>query len=141
MDLMLCINSTYEIRMWDRVRHLHRVIWGDGISQITLQSRISFGMHPSLAQAELILSYVVSIYIWNVACLSLVIDLIMHHDTCSRQSISDHEQQQQQQPAASTQNEPDLIIMRREMADRMYLENAPLHYMDDVDWSKYTSIA
>ncbi|OAD05394.1 hypothetical protein MUCCIDRAFT_162084 [Mucor lusitanicus CBS 277.49] len=51
-----------------------------------------------------------------------------------RQSISDHEQQQQQQqPVASTQNEPDLIIMRREMADRMYLENAPLHYMDDVD--------
>lgn len=66
----------------------------------------------------------------------------MHHDTCSRQSISDHEQQQQQQqPVASTQNEPDLIIMRREMADRMYLENAPLHYMDDVDWSKYTSVA
>lgn len=62
MDLMLCINSTYEIRMWDRVRHLHRAIWGDGISQITLQSRISFGMHPSLAQAELILSYVVSVY-------------------------------------------------------------------------------
>ncbi|KAK4519926.1 uncharacterized protein ATC70_010170 [Mucor velutinosus] len=53
-----------------------------------------------------------------------------------RQSISNHEQQQQQQqqqPIAPTQNEPDLIIMRREMADRMYLENAPLHYMDDVD--------
>ncbi|KAL9543515.1 hypothetical protein MBANPS3_008074 [Mucor bainieri] len=47
-----------------------------------------------------------------------------------RQSISDPEQQR---PIPLTQNEPDLIIMRREMADRMYLENAPLHYMDDVD--------
>lgn len=58
----------------------------------------------------------------------------MHH-VHSRQSISDHEQQQKQQqrPIPSTQSEPDLIIMRREMADRMYLENAPLHYMDDVD--------
>lgn len=67
-----------------------------------------------------------------MACL-LVIDLIMHHD--SRQSISSTKQQQQQQqrPIPSTQDEPDLIIMRREMADRMYRENAPLHYMDDVD--------
>ncbi|KAG1086693.1 hypothetical protein G6F42_020888 [Rhizopus arrhizus] len=54
-----------------------------------------------------------------------------------RQSISSTKQQQQQQqqqrPIPPTQDEPDLIIMRREMADRMYRENAPLHYMDDVD--------
>ncbi|GAN07027.1 hypothetical protein MAM1_0145d06517 [Mucor ambiguus] len=50
-----------------------------------------------------------------------------------RQSISDREQHPQQRPIPSAQDEPDLIIMRREMADAMYLENAPLHYMDDVD--------
>lgn len=53
--------------------------------------------------------------------------------TDSRQSIST------KQPISTPppiQNEPDLIIMRREMADRMYQENAPLHYMDDVDWKK-----
>lgn len=50
--------------------------------------------------------------------------------TDSRQSIST------KQPISTPppiQNEPNLIIMRREMADRMYQENAPLHYMDDVD--------
>lgn len=55
--------------MWDRVRHLYRAIWDDGINQITLQSRISLGVHPSLAQTELILSYVVSTYkheMWHV---------------------------------------------------------------------------